>query len=222
MRWLDLFSGVGMYGRGIEASGHEIIGFCEREEFCKKVLKKHWPTKPISSCVKLLTRGLTQSLAVGRAKILVPRETAPDWQESVLVYGDICLEPFAWYDQKTHSWRTWQRCLIEGWAMFSETWPQSGLMRNGIAYRLPLSEYHTDVEGFGLWPTLLASDGKKISSVTLETAKLLRDNKKQMHLIHHAVLMQGQEGRYALNPSFCEEFMGLPKDYTLLETETRQ
>lgn len=46
MRWLDLFSGVGMYGLGLEQAGHEIIGFCEVDKFCHKILKKHWKTKP--------------------------------------------------------------------------------------------------------------------------------------------------------------------------------
>lgn len=43
--------------------------------------------------------------------------------------------PFAWYDRNTCSWRTWQRCFIEGWARYVENWPRAGMMRNGIAYR---------------------------------------------------------------------------------------
>ena len=47
---------------------------------------------------------------------------------------------FAWFDNSDPNsccWRTWQRCLTGGWIEFLESWPRSGLMRNGIAYRLP-------------------------------------------------------------------------------------
>ena len=48
--------------------------------------------------------------------------------------------PFAWYDRKSCSWRTWQRCFIEGWARYAENWPRAGMTRNGIAYRrVPLA-----------------------------------------------------------------------------------
>lgn len=49
-------------------------------------------------------------------------------------------QPFAWFSNSGHessSWRTWQRCLLEDWTLFSGRWPRSGMMRNGIAYRLP-------------------------------------------------------------------------------------
>jgi len=46
-------------------------------------------------------------------------------------------ESFAYWNQESLSWKTWQRCLLEGWTTFSGRWPRSGLMRNGIVYRLP-------------------------------------------------------------------------------------
>src|SRR3990167_6112776 len=46
-------------------------------------------------------------------------------------------ESFANWSQDSLCWRTWQRCLLEGFQTFSGRWPRSGLMRNGIAYRLP-------------------------------------------------------------------------------------
>lgn len=101
MRWLDLFSGIGMYALGLEQANHSVTGFCEGDQHCQKLLKKHWPTKPISSCIKSLTKALTPSLAAGRVRISVSRETAPDFQASVLDYGDTSLEPFAWFDQKS-------------------------------------------------------------------------------------------------------------------------
>ena len=35
------------------------------------------------------------------------------------------------YDPIMQSWKTYQRCLIEGWQSYSETWPRSGTMRLG-------------------------------------------------------------------------------------------
>ena len=39
---LDLFSGIGGFSLGAERNGIETIGFVEKDEFCQKVLKKHW------------------------------------------------------------------------------------------------------------------------------------------------------------------------------------
>jgi hypothetical protein len=33
-------------------------------------------------------------------------------------------------------WKTWQLCLLGDWTEYSGRWPRSGMMRNGIAYRL--------------------------------------------------------------------------------------
>ena len=50
---LDLFSGIGGFTYGLEmAGGFNTIAFCEINEFCRKVLKKHWPSIPIFKDVK--------------------------------------------------------------------------------------------------------------------------------------------------------------------------
>jgi DNA (cytosine-5)-methyltransferase 1 len=46
MRHLDLFSGIGGFALAAQwvwGSDHEILAFCEIDEYCQKVLKKHWP-----------------------------------------------------------------------------------------------------------------------------------------------------------------------------------
>ena len=40
-------------------------------------------------------------------------------------------------------WETNQTSLFEPLAVYSETWPTCGSMRNGVAYELPTSEHHT-------------------------------------------------------------------------------
>ncbi len=44
LRHLDLFSGIGGFSLGLEATGgFETVAFCDIEEYPRKVLEKHWP-----------------------------------------------------------------------------------------------------------------------------------------------------------------------------------
>src|ERR1700722_5549855 len=72
------------------------------------------------------------------------------------------------YDHATSSWRTSQHCLLEGLTVFSETWPRSGTMQNGIAFRLPPLVPYTDETAFGLWatPTICGNYNRKGASKT--------------------------------------------------------
>jgi DNA (cytosine-5)-methyltransferase 1 len=56
MRLLDLFSGIGGFSYAAETliGGYETVAFCEMDEFCQKVLKKHWPDVPIFDDVRTL------------------------------------------------------------------------------------------------------------------------------------------------------------------------
>lgn len=55
LKVLDLFSGIGGFSLGLERTGYfETAAFCEIEEFPQKVLKKHWPDKPIYNDVRTL------------------------------------------------------------------------------------------------------------------------------------------------------------------------
>ncbi len=54
LKVLDLFSGIGGFSLGLEHAGMETIAFCEYDEPCRKVLKKHWPDVPIHKDVREL------------------------------------------------------------------------------------------------------------------------------------------------------------------------
>lgn len=70
-------------------------------------------------------------------------------------------ELFASFDPVSSSWRTSQACLVEGWERYSETWPASGLMLNGKAFRrVPLVPL-IDVIGSSSLPSLCASEAEK-------------------------------------------------------------
>jgi len=53
LKVLDLFSGIGGFSLGLESTGHfETVAFCEKDQFCQKVLKKHWSNIPIIDDVR--------------------------------------------------------------------------------------------------------------------------------------------------------------------------
>ena len=57
-------------------------------------------------------------------------------------------------------WETVQMDLFSGRsAVFSETWPASGMTRNGVAYELPTWELPTDDTEYSWLPTPAARDG---------------------------------------------------------------
>ena len=55
LKVLDLFSGIGGFTLGLDATGgFETIAFCEIEGFQSEVLNRHWPDTPIFSDIKKL------------------------------------------------------------------------------------------------------------------------------------------------------------------------
>lgn len=51
---LDLFSGIGGFSLGLHWAGFRTIGFCESDEFCQRVLARHWPGVPIYPDIRTL------------------------------------------------------------------------------------------------------------------------------------------------------------------------
>ena len=57
MRVLDLCSGIGGFSLGLQRAGMETVAFCEIDEFCRKILNKHWPDVPVFKDIKALANG---------------------------------------------------------------------------------------------------------------------------------------------------------------------
>jgi DNA (cytosine-5)-methyltransferase 1 len=59
MRHIDLFSGIGGFSLAahwVWGDDHEIVAFCEKDPYCQKVLRKHWPSVPLVEDVNDLGR----------------------------------------------------------------------------------------------------------------------------------------------------------------------
>ena len=143
---------------------------------------------------------------------------APDYQESVLVCGEKCYEPFAWYDHASHLWRTWQLCLDGGWAEFSETWPRAGMTRSGIAYQLlPLvpdtfASACSSLRPPEFWQTLRSST-RGIWADYRQRSNGGEDFESQ-------IAKQGGSG--PMNPEWAEGHMGFPVGWTDLDASATQ
>ena len=76
------------------------------------------------------------SAAASHAKTSATPEREPASLASGQVFGTSSLGSLASFDPATSSWRTSQRCLLEGWVKYSGRWPRSGMTRSGTLFQL--------------------------------------------------------------------------------------
>jgi hypothetical protein len=68
-------------------------------------------------------------------------------------FGSSMLASFARYNPESSSWKTSALSLFEESTEFSETWPTSGMILNGVAYQRPNVALHTGGKESSSWPT---------------------------------------------------------------------
>lgn len=123
---------------------------------------------------------------------------------SVPAYGLNTHASLASYDPLTSSRKTSQSCLIEGWAEFSDRWPRSGMMLNGIAYQLPTLGPGIDGTEFGWLPTpTKTADAKGAPRNRYYGSATCRSNLREW-------LRDGPDDPIYPHPDFVEMVMGFP------------
>lgn len=50
----SLFAGIGGFDLGFERAGFDVIWQCEKDDYCQRVLNKHWPDTPVYDDVQTL------------------------------------------------------------------------------------------------------------------------------------------------------------------------
>ena len=159
---------------------------------------------------------LTSSAAASPAKTFLEPDTALGSLASDQGYGLSLQDSLASYDPSSRSWRTSQRCLIETWAPFAETWPTSGMTRSGRLFPLAPLVLHTCDSECSLWPTPTASmDGRGFGIPMHErTGRYKKSTVKRVHAL------VGEHG-WRIHPNFTEVLMGFPTGWTeIAESET--
>jgi hypothetical protein len=156
-------------------------------------------------------------LGDSRAKTLAVPENSAAWAKGHdPASGPRLSDLLATYDRATSSWRTSQHCLLaqvsgeaDGLAEFSETWPRSGMMRNGIAYQLHSLEPGTNGTAFGWLPTVLKNSGNGAPRDRYFGSITYRCN-------YAEGLRNGPDDPLYPQPDFAEQVMGFPTGWTEL------
>jgi hypothetical protein len=153
-----------------------------------------------------------------RAKILASLENRQaSGKAPGLDSGPNAYDLLANYNQNTQSLKTLQTCFLDlqsnlghGLAEYSQTWPMSGMMRNGTIYRLPTLVPGTDGAESGFLPTVIKSTASGSAS-----NRWFNSNTYKANL--HEYLRDGPEDPKHVNPEFCESLMGFPIGHTELQ-----
>jgi len=154
------------------------------------------------------------SAADSRARTLATLDIRSESRVRARAYGQRWPASLARFDHVSSSWKTSQRCLVEGWEQFSQTWPGWGLMRDGECWALETLVAPSCGSGYGLWPTLKASDGEQYSRnfAYFKRRQLVAPDLPVIVALSTPATPMGFYGR--LNPDWCEWLMGWPIGWT--------
>ena len=147
------------------------------------------------------------------ARICQSPAEVKDLKERPVDSGGKPLQPLAGYDQKSSSWRMLHPSLLEESEPFSGRWPRSGIVLNGIAYRLDTLAHRTKGIASGLselemWPTPRAALG-----MTFKLSQGLANLRHKKYLETEVAYVEKAPGG-TLNPTWVEWLMGYPAGYT--------
>jgi hypothetical protein len=173
----------------------------------------------------------TSSAAGSPAKTSASPGQEPALLANARAYGRSTPALLAKYDPDSSSWKTSQHCLLEGLATYSETWPRSGMTRNGTAYHLPPLVPLTDatVSGLLATPTTKANQlapsmqkhpgCRRLWPTPRATAAMAfgKQGRPDKDARLEDVVANISERNGGLNPTWIEWLMGFPLGWTACE-----
>lgn len=159
---VECFSGIPAYALSKSSLIAEKSFYKDRETECCQSSQSGTMCEPLTA-----SRGegkLTSSAEDSPAKTYLARAKARESAEREADCGLNLQESLAKYDPATHLWRTRQCSLFGDSDECLETFPKSGMTRNGVLWELTMSERHTDASASGFWRTPDTGVGGEISA----------------------------------------------------------
>jgi hypothetical protein len=98
------------------------------------------------------------SRVVTRASRSAKPESA-EAQPTPDIFGPSSRASFAYFDRDTCCWKTSQATFLSDLEQYSETWPDSGTMRNGVVFERRTSEPPIFESASSSWPTTRSTSG---------------------------------------------------------------
>lgn len=164
MKHIDLFSGIGGFALAADRVWDNVEHiFCDNDEFCRQVLKKHWPEAQIISDIRRFTtnpivnehRPESRETSKENGVQEVSRETLDTWRSSGtdLLTGGFPCQPFSQAGRRRgtaddrYLWPEMFRVIRE----FKPTWVIAENVRGLVTWSegLVLEQVCADLEGIG-------------------------------------------------------------------------
>src|SRR5664280_2014844 len=118
------------FSLALERTGHyQTDAFCEINPYCQALIREKNQSTPLFRDIRRLNDWLRKASILFAAVTLAKRtavpqmNVAPPIRPSALNLDGKSYEPFAWYEPKSDSWKTWQARLTGDMELYSETWP---------------------------------------------------------------------------------------------------
>ncbi len=220
MKFGSLFSGIGGLDLGLERAGMQCQWQVEIDDYATKVLERHWPNvKRWRDIADFITDA--NSPRFENAKREQSMRIASGFSKSKnsvdLICGGFPCQPVsvagsrAGENDSRWLWdsfcevlriirpRYWADCFEE----YCETFPRSGMMRNGILYQQPPLVRRISETESSLLPTATSRDWKSGQASPATHERNSRPLSEQIGGL--------------LNPQFAEAIMGFPIGWTNLD-----
>ncbi len=222
---IDLFSGIGGFSLAAESCGFRTILFCEIDEFCQKILKKHWPETPIVSDIRDIDgtkwRGTTLLTGDSHANRFL-KPVSEKAKRMTVISGQKCSVSLNSQDRgglllkmllELSTWHS-DRCYLIWNPLDTISQETSRGIQSFRLYQLAVSTPPTGVIEFGLWPTMTTFQIDCQERETIGNSTISEDGRRWGMSVQTYCRVNNINNGKELIPEIGEALMGFPIGWT--------